>query len=148
MSKFSKINHKLGTANPCTPVRFRARPPMFSSRPVLRVADVLQPFDDLAVEFFLNGDMGHRRGSRGAVPMFLAGRKPDHIARPDFLDRAALALRPAAASRDDQGLTQRMGVPRRSGARFKGDARAGDARRFGRPEQGIDCLLYTSPSPR
>jgi hypothetical protein len=32
----------------------------------------------------LNGDMSHRGRRRSAVPMLLAGRKPDHIAWPDF----------------------------------------------------------------
>src|SRR5438046_1114508 len=36
---------------------------------VLLVADLLHPVDDLAVERFLNGDMGHAGGRHGAVPM-------------------------------------------------------------------------------
>src|SRR5271166_7019803 len=51
---------------------------------VLFVAHVLQPIDDLAVELFLDGDMRHGRGRRAAVPMFLARREPDHVARMDF----------------------------------------------------------------
>ena len=62
--------------------------------PVLLVADLFHPVDDLAVELLLNGDMRHRRRRRGAVPMLLAGREPDHVAGPDFLDRAAPALHP------------------------------------------------------
>ena len=38
---------------------------------------------------FLDGDMCHGGGGRGAVPVLLAGREPDHVARADFLDRAA-----------------------------------------------------------
>ena len=80
---------------------------------VLFVAYVLQPIDDLAVELFLDGGMRHGRGRSGTVPMLLARREPDHVAGMDFLDRAALPLDPAATGRDDQGLPQRVGVPRR-----------------------------------
>ena len=45
------------------------------------------------------------------VPVLLARRKPDHIARPDFLDRSTLALRPTAAVGDDQRLAEWMRVP-------------------------------------
>ena len=75
---------------------------------------------------------------RRAVPVLLARREPDHVAGPDFLDRPALALRPAAAGRHDQRLAQRVRVPRGPGARLEGDAGAGDARRIGRLEQRID----------
>ena len=64
-------------------------------RPVLRVADLLHPIDDLVVELFLDGDVGHGRGWRGAVPVLLAGREPDDVARADFLHRSAFALHPA-----------------------------------------------------
>src|SRR5919206_3491595 len=68
---------------------------------VLFVADLLHPSDGTAVQRLLNGDMRHRRGGRSPVPMLLAGRKPDHVAGPDFLDGSALALRPPTAGRDD-----------------------------------------------
>ena len=55
---------------------------------------------------------------------FSPGREPDDVARPDFLDRAALALHPAAAGRDDQRLAQRMGVPGGARAGLEGDAGA------------------------
>src|ERR1700756_5316817 len=45
------------------------------------------------------------------MPVLLAGREPDHITGPDLLDRSAFALSPAAARRDDEGLTERMRVP-------------------------------------
>ncbi len=43
--------------------------------------------------------------------MLLAGLEPDHIARTDFVDRAALALGQTAAGRDDENLAERMRVP-------------------------------------
>src|SRR5262245_18639807 len=58
-----------------------------SSDPVLLVADLLQPVDDLAVEPFLNGDVGHRGRWRGPVPVLFSGRTRDHVPRPDLLDR-------------------------------------------------------------
>ena len=97
----------------------------FINLSVLFVADLFHPVDDLAVELFLNGDVRHGGGRRGAVPVLLAGREPDHIAGPDFLDRPALALRPAAAGRDDQGLAERMRVPCGARARLERDAGAG-----------------------
>src|SRR6266446_1301013 len=54
---------------------------------VLFVADFLLPFDDLAVELFLDGDMGHRGGRGRAVPMLLARRARDNITRSNDLDR-------------------------------------------------------------
>src|SRR5690348_6663517 len=115
---------------------------------VLRVADVLHPVDDLAVERFLDGDVGHRRGRRGAVPMAVAGRTPDRVAGADLLDRAVLALRPAAAGGDDEDLAQRMRVPGRTRARLEGDAGAGGASRFGRGEQWIDAHRTGEPLGR
>src|SRR5271168_5043489 len=64
---------------------------------VLLVADLFQPIHDLAVQRFLNGDMGHRRGRRRAVPMLLAGRAENHVAGPDLLFGFAPTLGPAAA---------------------------------------------------
>jgi len=43
-------------------------------------------------------------GAAPPVPMLLARREPDDVARPDLLDRPALALRKAAAGRDNQCL--------------------------------------------
>ena len=40
---------------------------------VLFVRDLLHPIDHFAVLPFLNGDVGHGRGWRGAVPVPLAG---------------------------------------------------------------------------
>ena len=61
---------------------------------VLLVGDLFHPLDDLAVERFLNGDMRHGGSRRGTVPVPHAGWKPDDIAWPDFLDRAAFASAP------------------------------------------------------
>src|SRR3954471_10346087 len=92
-----------------------------ASRPVLLVADLLHPVDGLAALLFLDRDVGHAGGGRGAVPVLLAGCEPDHVARPDLFHRYALALRPAAAGGDDQGLAERMGVPGRPRPRLEGD---------------------------
>jgi hypothetical protein len=100
---------------------------------------MLQPIDGLAVELFLDSDVAHARGDRGPVPVPFTGREPDHVAGPDFLDRTALALRPAKAGRDDQGLAERMGVPSRARARFEGDERAGDAGWLGRAQERVDA---------
>src|SRR5579863_7144524 len=70
--------------------------------------------------------MGHGGGRGGAVPMLFARREGDDVAGPNLLDWAALVLRPAAASGDDEGLAERMGVP-------------GGARRRVRLEQRVDA---------
>src|SRR5690348_11289638 len=115
---------------------------------VLRVADVLHPVDDLAVERFLDGDVGHRRGRRGAMPVAVARRAEDHVAGADLLDRAVLALRPAAAGRDDEYLAQRMRVPGRARARLEGDARAGGTCGRGSGEQRVDADRAGEPLGR
>src|SRR5205823_6001743 len=81
------------------------------SAAILRVRHLLQPFDDLAVLDLLDGDMAHRRGGRGPVPVFLARREPDDVTGPYLLDGAALALHAPGARGDDQGLPERMRVP-------------------------------------
>jgi hypothetical protein len=50
----------------------------------LFVADLFHPVNRFAVELFLNGDVRHGRGWRGAVPMLLARREPDYVSRSDF----------------------------------------------------------------
>ncbi len=72
-------------------------------------------------------DMGHRRIRRRAVPVFFAGRKPDDIARTNFLDWAALALRPAATQTHDERLAERMRVPCGPRARLESDNGSADA---------------------
>src|ERR1700739_3516101 len=69
------------------------------SLPVLLVGDLFHPIDHLAIQFFLDCYMRHCRGRRGTVPVLLARREPDHVARPDLLDGAAFTLSPAAAGR-------------------------------------------------
>ena len=59
---------------------------------VLFVADLFHPVDSLSVELFLNGDVCYGSGCRGAVPMLLTWREPDHITRTNFLGRASPPL--------------------------------------------------------
>ena len=54
------------------------------------------------------------------MAVLLARRKPDHIAGTNLLDWAALALNEAKSCRDDQGLTERMGVPGGASAGLEG----------------------------
>ena len=71
--------------------------------------------------------------------MFFTGWKPNDVAGMDFFDRPAEALRPAAAGGDDEGLTERMGVPRGACAGFEGDRCAAGAGGVGGFEEGIDA---------
>src|SRR6185436_18417916 len=75
---------------------------------------------------------------RGAMPVLFAGRKPNNIARMYFLDRAAFALRPAAARGHDQSLPQRVCVPGRASPGLKCHAGSCRPRRRRCLEQGID----------
>ena len=77
---------------------------------VLLVAHLLQPIDGFAVEVFLDGAMGHGGGWGGTVPVFLARRKPDDVARADLLNGSAIALHPAAARRHEQRLAEGIGA--------------------------------------
>src|SRR2546430_17681316 len=104
-------------------------PPVLGGRLVLFVADLLHPVDDLAVEVFLDCDVSHGGGRRRALPVLLARRAPDNVARANHSDWATPALHEPAAGRDDQGLSQRVGVPRRPGAWAPRDAGPSPARR-------------------
>jgi hypothetical protein len=119
--------------------------PSKSSTPVLLVTHLFHPLDDLAVELFLDGDVGHGGGRRGPVIVLHSRRDPHHIARPDFLDRPVLALDPAVTGGDDQGLTERMGVPCRASARLESDSAAASPGRLGRAEQRIDTNRTADP---
>src|SRR5579875_2544023 len=108
------------------------------SAPILLVGDLLHPVNHLAILLFLNSNVRHGRGRRGAVPVLLAGLEPDHITRPNFLNRASPALSPAAACHNNQSLSERMHVPRGSRARFESDAGALNECRIGGLEKRID----------
>src|SRR5438445_6024187 len=110
------------------------------SRSVLRlfVADLFHPVGGLAVELLLNRDVRHGRGCRGAVPMFLTRGEPDHVTRPNFLDRATPALCQAAAGCHDESLAERVGVPCCPSAALEGDTGADGARRSVCLEQRVN----------
>src|SRR6516225_3773455 len=59
---------------------------------VLLITDLFHPVSRLTVELFHNGDVRHGCGWRGAMPMLLTRRDPDHVPRPNLLDRTAPAL--------------------------------------------------------
>src|SRR3954452_17278105 len=99
---------------------------------IICVTDMLEPLDRLAVEGFLDRQMRHRRGRRGAMPVLFPRGKPDGVAGTDLLDRSALALRQPQAGDDEQRLTERMGVPGSAGAGLEGDQRGAQTRRLRR----------------
>ena len=72
------------------------------------------------------------------MPVFLAGRKPDHITGSDFLDSPAFALSPAAASRNDESLSEGMRVPCSPRTRLERHARTLNKRRIGCLKKLID----------
>src|SRR3954471_5574580 len=109
------------------------------STTVLLVRDLLHPIHGLAVELFLNRNVRHRGAGRCAVPMLLTRPEPHDVARMNFLNRPAVALRPAAAADDDQRLSQWVRVPSGACARLEGDAGAGDPRGFRTIEQRVNA---------
>ena len=119
-----------------------AKEDQLSTSPILFVADLLHPVDRFAVQRFLNGDMSHCGRRRSAVPMLLTGRKPDHIAWPDLLDRAVPTLRPTKAGCDDQRLTEWMRMPRGASARLERDACATNIEPVPVPRTAGQCELY------
>jgi hypothetical protein len=98
---------------------------------ILFVADLFHPVDNLTVDLFLNGNVRHGRGRCGPMPVLLTGRKPDHITWADFLDPTAPTLDPAAASRDDESLTEWMRMPCSPRARLESYAGALNKCRIG-----------------
>jgi hypothetical protein len=97
---------------------------------VLLIAHLLHPIHSDAVEFLLNGDVRHRGCDCRPMPVLFAGREPNHIAGTDFLNWSAFALRPAAAGRHDQRLTERVRMPRGTRTRLERDAGPGNTRWF------------------
>ena len=112
---------------------------------ILFVGDVFEPIDDFAIETFLDGEVGHGGGGRGAVPMFFAGRKPDDVSGANFLDGTAPALGAAATGGDDERLAERMGMPSGAGAGLESDGGAGGARRRAGLKEWIDADRASEP---
>src|SRR6476660_841771 len=54
-----------------------------SITPILFGTDVLHPIHHLAIQSLGDSDVRHGSGSRSAVPMFLAGFEPNHVAGSD-----------------------------------------------------------------
>ena len=79
------------------------------------------------------------------MPVHLAGQEPDHIPGLDLLDRAAFALNPTAASRDDESLTERMRVPCSPRARLERYAGTLNKCRIRRLKKGIPPYGASEP---
>src|SRR5438034_5789412 len=84
-----------------------------SGRPeVLGVPDVFAPLALGPLGWRLpDGQVGHELVRRRTVPVPLAGRRLDCVARPNLDDLAASRLDSAKAFGDVQGLAHRMGMP-------------------------------------
>src|SRR5687768_12143458 len=115
---------------------------------VLFCGHVFQPIHGLAIELFLDSDVGHRRGGRRTVPVLLAWRNPYDVPGPDLLDGSAPTLRATDTGRHNQRLTQRVRVPCRPGARLERHARTGRAGGRRRVEQRIDADSSCEPLRR
>src|SRR4051794_3598722 len=112
--------------------------PCMSPSSVLLVADVFQPIDRLAVELLLHGDVRHRRGWRGAMPVLFAGGEPHDVAGANLFNGSAPALDAAGPGRHDQRLAERMGMPRGARAWLECHSRTRSSGGRGGLKQRID----------
>src|SRR2546425_9151077 len=103
--------------------------PSFASM-VFFVTDMLHPDDKLPITPFLNRDVSYTGGRRSPMPMLLARRGQHHISRTDLFNMSAFVLNPALAGSDDEGLTERMSMPRRPCSRLEGNAGSLNKRRI------------------
>ncbi len=105
--------------------------------PVLLVGDVLHPIDDFAVEFFLNGDVAHRRLGAAPCQCFSPGEnQTTSPGRISSIGPPSRCTQPQPEG-DDQRLTERMRVPGRARARLESDESAGNTSRVW-PKHRID----------
>jgi hypothetical protein len=109
-----------------------------ASLPILLLAHLLHPVHHLAIFLFLNGDVRHGCGWACAVPVFFSGGEPDDVSGAYLFNGAAFALAPSAAGCDDEGLAERMRVPGRPRAGFKGYVGTLDKCRVRRLKQRIN----------
>jgi hypothetical protein len=88
---------------------------------------LLHPIYGFVTKHLGHGHMGHGRIWSGAMPVFHTRRNPDDVANLDHFDRTSPLLNPTLAFRNDQCLTERMGMPGRSGTGFEMDDPSTDA---------------------
>src|SRR5256885_16172095 len=92
------------------PIRARSRQSyelflrFFVLSAILFVADPFHPIGRSAIHLFLNSNMCHGRGRRGAMPMLLTRLNPNYVTRPNLLDGATPALCQTGTGYHDQSL--------------------------------------------
>src|SRR4051794_28919708 len=111
---------------------------MASPSSVLLVGDVFEPVDGLAVELLLDGDVGHRRRGRRAVPVLFAGGEPHDVTGANLFNGSAPALDAAGPGGHDQRLAERMGMPRGACAWLECNGRTRSSGGSGGLKQRID----------
>src|SRR6187200_2616942 len=72
-----------------------------------------------------------------SMPVFFTRRNPDRVAGTDFAYRAAPGLHTANTRGDKKCLSERMGMPGRTGARFEAHPGGSDTRGVGCLDDGI-----------
>ena len=101
---------------------------------VLLVRHVLQPSDMGTIQGLLRGNMNHPGSGCCPVPVLLAGRDRHRVTSLDLPGRAAPGLHAPNAQDDIKGLSERVGVPCRSGTGLEGHTVRADACR----RRGVD----------
>ncbi len=94
---------------------------------VLFVSDFFHPLGAFAVFDAGNGNMGHGRSGRRAVPVFDARRTLEHISGPEFFDCAVSSACPANAKGHHKVLACGMRMPKGTRTGLKRDIGSGDA---------------------
>ncbi len=79
------------------------------------------------------------------MPMLLSWSDPNHIARVNFFDRATIPLGPSAACSHNQGLSERMRMPRGTRSRLKGDGGTTNKRGVGCVKKRINPYSASKP---
>jgi len=115
------------------------------SESILFVGYLLHPVDRLAVEFLRDCDVGHGCTGRSTMPMLLTWSKPNHIPGANLFNGSAYTLRPSAARRHDERLTEWMSVPCRASTRLKRDNGSSDTCGIGSLKWLIDAYCACEP---
>src|SRR5258707_57628 len=118
---------------------------------VFVVGDVFSPvgFRSLVSgDGFGDGQVAHKVVGRGAVPMPLAGRGVDDVARADLGAVTAAGLHESASLGDVEGLADGVGVPRGAGGGSEADGADPDPGGFLAARDAVDPDVSGEPFGR
>lgn len=91
---------------------------------IFLIVDAIHERHDFS-NLFLKYKAGHRVVRRCTLPMSFAWGPPNDVSRTNLDDVSTLRLYPTCATKDNNGLSERVHLPRRPGAGAKGNRRTG-----------------------